>query len=93
MLAFIKGACSFVSILALLLVVLFRMFSHHVSLEARRSVGLVVALSTGKRLLTCVRSVVFFEIVGLNAGKVALVTLKRLLSSMSEHMGLEDGPS
>ena len=42
--------------------------------------GLVVALSTGKRLLTSVRSVVFFEIVGLNAGKVKLVTLKRLLS-------------
>ena len=43
-------------------------------------VGLVVALSTGKRLLTCVRSVVLFEIVGFYARKVALGTLKRLLS-------------
>ena len=38
-------------ILALLLVVLRRMFFHHVCLEVKRSVALVVAVSTGKRLL------------------------------------------
>ena len=39
-------------ILALLLVVLCRMFSHHVCLEVRRCGALVVAVSTGKRLLS-----------------------------------------
>ena len=46
-------------ILALLFVVLCRMFSHRVYLEARRSVALVVAVITGKRLLTSVRSHVY----------------------------------
>ena len=54
------SACSFYSILALLLVVLRRVFSHHVSLEMRGSSALVVAVSTGKRLLTSVRSHVVF---------------------------------
>ena len=67
-------------ILALLLVVLCRMFSHHVCLEVRRCGALVVAVSTGKGLLTSVRSHVIFQIGRINAGKVALVTLKRLLS-------------
>ena len=56
------------------------MFSHHVFLDVIRSAALVVAMSTGKRLLTSVRPVVFFEIVGFYARKVALVTLKRLLA-------------
>ena len=43
-------------------------------------VGHVVALSTGKRLLTSVRSHVIFKIIRFNAGEVALVTLKWLLS-------------
>ena len=77
---FSKSACSLVSILALLLVVLCRMFFHHVSLEMRRCGALVVAVFTGKRLLTSVRSVVYFETAGFYARKVALVTLKRLLS-------------
>ena len=54
------SACSLVSILALLLVVLCRMFFHHVSLEIRGLSALVVAVSTGKRLLTSVRSHVVF---------------------------------
>ena len=66
-------------ILALLLVVLCRMFLCHVSLEMRRCGALVVAVITGKRLLTRVCAHVIFEVVDLNAGKVALVTLKRLL--------------
>ena len=57
---FTNSACSLVSILALLLVVLRRMFFHHVCLEVKRSVALVVAVSTGKRLLTSVRSQVIF---------------------------------
>ena len=66
MFAFVIGACSLVSIpfclglLALLIVVSSRMFSHHVYLEVRRSVALVVAVITGKRLLACVPSLVFF---------------------------------
>ena len=46
-------------ILALLLVVLRRMFSHHVTLEMRGCGALVVAVVTGKRLLASVRSHVF----------------------------------
>ena len=80
MLAFANSKCSLVSILALLLVVLFRMFSHHVYHETRRCGALLVALSTGKRLLTSVCSRVIFYSAGSIAGKVALVTLKRLLS-------------
>ena len=62
--------------LALLLIILCRMFSRHVCLEARRCGALVVAVFTGKRLLTSVRSHVLFQIDGSIAGKVALVTLK-----------------
>ena len=76
---FVENAGILVSILALLLVVR-RMFSHHMSLEAGRCGALVVAVFTGKRLLTSVRSHVSFYTAGLNARKVALVTLKRLLS-------------
>ena len=47
-------------LLTLLLAVLCRMFSHHVCLEAKRSGALVVAVFTGKRLLTSVRSHVIF---------------------------------
>ena len=43
-------------ILALLLVVLCRVFFHHVSLESRGLSALVVAMRTGKRLLTSMRS-------------------------------------
>ena len=60
MFAFANSPCSLVSILALLLVVLCRVFSHHVCLEVRRCAALVVAVSTGKRLLTSVRSHVYF---------------------------------
>ena len=67
-------------LLVLLLVILSRVFLCHVRLEAIRSAALVVAVSTGKRLLTSVRSHVIFQIAGLIAGKVALVTLKRLLA-------------
>ena len=56
MLAPTNSACSLVSKLALLLFVLCRVFSHHVSLEGKGSVALVVAVFTGKRLLTSVRS-------------------------------------
>ena len=52
---FTNSACSLVSILALLLIVLRRMFFHHVSLEIRGYNALVVAVSTGKGLLTSVR--------------------------------------
>ena len=48
-----------VSFLALLIVVLCRMFSHHVCLEIRGLSALEVAVSTGKRLLTSVRSHVY----------------------------------
>ena len=79
------------SLSLLLLVVLCRMFSHHVFLEARGLSALVLAVFTGKRLLASVRSQVLFKIVSLIAGKVAMITLKRLLVRMSEHMGLKDG--
>ena len=46
---------SLVVMLALLLIILFRMFFHHMSLEMRGLSALVVAVSTGKRLLTSVR--------------------------------------
>ena len=55
MFAFVKSAGFLVSILALLLVAR-RMFSHYMSLEARRCGALVVAVFTGKRLLTSVPS-------------------------------------
>ena len=67
-------------LLVLLLVILSRVFLCHVRLEAIRSAALVVAVSTGKRLLASVRSQVPSHIVGLYARKVALVTPKRLLS-------------
>ena len=57
---FTNSACYLVSILALLLVVLCWMFFHHVSLEIRVLSALVVAVFTGKRLLTGVRSHVIF---------------------------------
>ena len=66
MFAFVIGACSLVSIpfclglLALLIVVSSRMFSHHVYLEVRRCGALVVAVSAGKRLFAGVRSHVIF---------------------------------
>ena len=47
-------------LLSFLLVVLSGMFLHHVSLEMIRSVALVVAVVTGKRLLASVRSHVPF---------------------------------
>ena len=78
-----------ISILALLIFVLCRMFFHHVSLESRGLSALVVAMFTGKRLLTSVRSHVLFKRDGLGAGIVALVTLKGLLSRMSEHVSLK----
>ena len=59
MIAFVKSAGFLVSILALLLVAR-RMFSHYMSLEARRCGTLVVAVFTDKRLLTSVRSHVSF---------------------------------
>ena len=55
-----NSACCIVSLIALLLVVVRRMFSDYVSLEARRCGALVVAVSTGKRLLTSVCSYVLF---------------------------------
>ena len=55
------------------------------------SVALVVAVFTSNMLLPSVRSHVLFYSTGLNARKVALVTLKGLLSRMSEHVGLEVG--
>ena len=76
---FTNSAFCLVSILVLLLVVLCRMFSHRMSLEMRGLSALVVAVSTGKRLLTSVRSRVLFYGAGLNTRKVALVTLKRPL--------------
>ena len=60
MFAFANSPCSLVSILALLLIVLSRMFSHPVCLEKEGSVALVVAVFTGKRLLPSVRSHVLF---------------------------------
>ena len=60
MFAFANSPCSLVSILALLLIVLGRMFLHYVYLEMIRSLALVVAFSTGKRLLPSVCPHVFF---------------------------------
>ena len=77
---FTNSAFCLVSILVHLLVVLCRMFSHHVSLETRGLSALVVAVSTGKRLLTSVRSRVYFKIASLYARIVALVTLERFHS-------------
>ena len=54
------SAYSLVSILAVLLFFLSGMFSQYVSFEMRRLGALVVAVSTGKRLLTSVRSGVYF---------------------------------
>ena len=55
MFALANSPCSLVSVFALLLVVPCRMFLHHVFLDVIRSAALVVAMSTGKRLLTSVR--------------------------------------
>ena len=60
MFAFANSAGFLVSLLALLLVVLGRMFLHHVCLEMIGSIALVVAAFTGKGLLTSVRSNVLF---------------------------------
>ena len=60
MFAFASSACFLVSILALLLVFLCKMFFRHVSLEMRGCGAIVVALSAGKGLLTSVRSHVIF---------------------------------
>ena len=60
MFALANTAGCVVAFLALLIVVLCRMFSHHVCLELIRSAALEVAVSTGKRLLTSVRSHVSF---------------------------------
>ena len=59
MFAFVDSAGFLVSLLAVLLVVVRRMFSH-VHLEVRRCGALVVAVFTGKRLLTSVPSHVLF---------------------------------
>ena len=55
------------------------MFLYHVCLEVIGSGAHEVAVFTSKRLFASVSSHVFFKIVRLNAGKVALVTLKRPL--------------
>ena len=89
MFAFANSACCLVSMLPLLLIVLCRMFSHHVYLEVRTCGALEVAVITGKRLLTSVRSHVLLERVSSIAGIITLVTLKWSLSRMSEHVGLE----
>ena len=60
MFAFANSAGFLVSLLAILLVVLDRMFLHHVCLEMIGSIALVVAAFTGKRLLPGVRSHVSF---------------------------------
>ena len=66
-------------VLALLHCLLFGMFLHYVCLEGIGSDAHVVAVFTGKGPLPSVRLHVFFKTVRLNAGKVALVTLKRPL--------------
>ena len=66
-------------VLALLDCLLFGMFLHYVCLEGIGSDAHVVAVFTGKGPLPSVRLHVFFKTVRLNAGKVALVTLKRPL--------------
>ena len=60
MFAFTHSAGCLVSMFPLLFVGLCRMFFQYVSLEVRRSVGLMIAVITGKRLLTSVRSHVIF---------------------------------
>ena len=52
MFALANTAGCVVAFLALLIVVLCRMFSHHVCLEIVRLITLVVVVSTVKRLLT-----------------------------------------
>ena len=56
MLVFVDSAGFVVSIFALLLVVVRRMFSPQVYLEVRRCGALEVAVSARKRLLTSVRA-------------------------------------
>ena len=73
-------ACSLVSLLAVLLFFLCGMFSHNVALEIRGLGALVVAVITGKRLLTSVGSRVIFQIASCYARKVTLTTFKRPLS-------------
>ena len=58
MFALANTAGCVVAFLALLIVVLCRMFSLHVSLEMLGLIALVVAVITGKRLLPSVRSLV-----------------------------------
>ena len=60
MFALANTAGCVVTFLALLIVVLCRMFFHHVSLEISGLSGLVVAVITAKGLLTSVRSRVIF---------------------------------
>ena len=60
MFALANTAGCVVAFLALLIVVLCRMFSHHVCLEIMGYSALVVAVFTGKRLLASVRSHVRF---------------------------------
>ena len=60
MFAVANSVCSLVYKLAFLVFVHCRVFFHHVYLEVRRSVALVVAVFTGKRLLASVRSQVAF---------------------------------
>ena len=80
MFALANTAGCVVSFLALLIVVLCRMFSHHICLEIVRLITLVVAVSTVKRLLTSVRLHVSFYDVRLYARIITLTTLKGLLS-------------
>ena len=60
MFAFANSVGSLVSMMTILLVVLPRMFSHHVQLDMVGLIALVVAKSTGKGLLTSVPSHVSF---------------------------------
>ena len=60
MFAFANSAGFLVRILALLLIVVRRMFSHHVFFKARRLSALVATVFTGKRLFPGVRSHVLF---------------------------------
>ena len=58
--AYLRNEVLGVPVPDLLLIVLCRMLSHHVQLERKGSAALVVAMITGKRLLTSVRSPVLF---------------------------------
>ena len=60
MVAFANSAASLVSVIALLLFVMCRVFSHRVSLDIIRLIAIVVTVFTGKGLLTSMRSRVFF---------------------------------